>query len=129
MRRAIRENSLSIAFLTIFLAALVGESIAGWRLYNQDQLEHGGKTIAYLRYLYSSDFGSGVLENWQSEYLQFLLYILATVWLVQKGSSESKKPEETGTESDEDQKVGPYAPPDAPRSAWSGGFRTAVFSS
>ena len=31
------------------------------------------------------------MENWQSEYLQFSLYILATIWLVQKGSTESKK--------------------------------------
>jgi len=128
MRRAIRENSLSIAFLTIFLAALVGESIAGWRLYNQDQLEHGGKTIAYLRYLYSSDFGSGVLENWQSEYLQFLLYILATVWLVQKGSSESKDIGDEGGESDGEQRVGRYAGPNSPAWARVGGLRQAVYS-
>src|SRR3954470_16154766 len=128
MRRGIRENSLSIAFLTIFLAALVGESIAGWRLYNQDQHEHGGKTIAYLRYLYSSDFGSGVLENWQSEYLQFLLYILATVWLVQKGSSESKDPGDEGTDSERAQRIGRHAAVDSPTWASIGGWRTALYS-
>jgi hypothetical protein len=47
---------------------------------------------------------------------------------VQRGSVESKKPAEIGTESDEDQKVGSHAPADAPRSAWAGGFRTALFS-
>ncbi len=29
------------------------------------------------------------MENWESEFLQFTLYILATVWLVQKGSPGS----------------------------------------
>ena len=31
-------------------------------------------------------------ENWQSEYLQFLLYIVATVFFVQRGSPESTEP-------------------------------------
>jgi hypothetical protein len=38
----------------------------------------------------SSDFGQAVMENWQSEYLQFTLFVFATVWFVQKGSPESK---------------------------------------
>ena len=41
-----------------------------------------------------------MLENWQSEFLQFTLFILATVWLVQKGSNESKQLDEVGLESD-----------------------------
>ena len=43
-----------------------------------------------------------------------LLFILATVWLVQKGSNESKKLDEVGGESDQKQRVGGYAPKNAP---------------
>jgi hypothetical protein len=68
------------------------------------------------------------MENWQSEYLQFLLYILATVWLVQKGSSESKDPGDEGPESDKEQRVGRHAEVDSPLWARVGGWRTAVFS-
>jgi hypothetical protein len=128
MRSFVRDNSLSLFFGLIFLFALVGQSFAGMAQFNQHQLADSMATVSYAQYLTSSDFAVDVAENWQSEYLQFLLYIFATVWLVQRGSVESKKPEETGTESDEDQKVGVHAPPDAPRSAWTGGFRTAVFS-
>ena len=46
------------------------------------------------------------MENWQSEYLQFLLFMLATVWLVQRGSPESKPPDKAGQESDREQKIG-----------------------
>ena len=42
-------------------------------------------------------------ENWQSEYLQFALFVLATIWLVQRGSTESKEPGNEGPESDEEQ--------------------------
>jgi hypothetical protein len=68
------------------------------------------------------------MENWQSEYLQFFLYIFATVWLVQRGSSESKNPGDEGTESDREQKVGRHADADSPAWARVGGWRTAVFS-
>src|SRR5688500_16280839 len=54
------------------------------------------------------------MENWQSEFLQFTLFILATVWLVQKGSNESKPLEDAGIESDQRQRVGGYAPSRAP---------------
>ena len=66
---------------------------------------HGGETISWARYLVSSQFGEAVLENWESEFLQFTFYILATVWLVQRGSPESKKVERAGIESKKEQQV------------------------
>ena len=54
------------------------------------------------------------MENWQSEFLQFTLYILATVWLVQKGSNESKQEHEAGREDDQKQRIGRYANADSP---------------
>jgi hypothetical protein len=68
------------------------------------------------------------MENWQSEYLQFALFALVTVWLLQKGSPESKQLDKAGTESDEDQKIGRWADEDAPRWAKVGGLRTAIYS-
>ena len=79
-------------------------------------------------HLTSSSFGVDVMENWQSEYLQFFLYVFATVWLVQRGSSESKEPGEEGTESDREQQVGPHSDDESPAWARTGGWRTAVFS-
>src|SRR5688572_18341233 len=62
-----------------------------------------------------------MMENWQSEYLQFTLFILLTVWLVQRGSPESKELHKAGRESDEEQKVGEHADPGSPR--WPQGGR------
>lgn len=124
----VKENSLSLFFLAIFLAALVGQAIAGHNLHNQEALAHGEGTIGFWRYLSSSDFGNAVMENWQSEYLQFALFALATVWLLQKGSPESKELDKAGTESDEDQKIGRWAREDSPRWAKVGGVRTAIYS-
>jgi Domain of unknown function (DUF6766) len=98
--RSLRDNSLSLVFLALFLAALVGQAIAGHAEYNNEQIAHMGETVSIWRYLVSSEFGQAVMENWQSEYLQFTTFILLTVWLIQKGSPESKKPEEAGPQSD-----------------------------
>jgi hypothetical protein len=128
LRAFVVENSLSLFFLVIFLAALVGQAIAGHSLYNQEQLEHGERTISLWRYLSSSHFGQAVTENWQSEYLQFALFALATVWLLQKGSPESKELDQAGTESDKEQKVGKHARSDSPRWARYGDWRTTIYS-
>jgi Domain of unknown function (DUF6766) len=127
MRRWLFEQSLTLFFLAIFLLALVGQSIAGFFAYNDEQRAHDEQAISYGRYLVSSDFGGNVMENWQSEFLQFTLIILATVWLVQRGSTESKKIEEAGPETDEDAKVGRAAPDEAPRWARAQGLRLKLY--
>ena len=128
IRRAIRQNALGLFFGTIFLAALIGQSFAGWSVFNDTQTAEGLAPIGWLEYVTSSSFTADVAENWQSEYLQFLLYIWATVWFVQRGSPESKEADQTGLESDADQEVGPHAGPRSPRWAAVGGLRRAVFS-
>lgn len=117
MRRFAFENGLSLFFGGIFLLTLAGQSFAGQRAYNQGRREHGAEPLSWLDYVLSTDFGGAVLENWQSEFLQFTLFILATVWLVQKGSNESKELDQVGAESDQRQQVGRHAPPNAPKAA------------
>ncbi len=127
-KRFVKENSLSLFFLTIFLLALAGQAIAGHNLYNEEALAHRESTIGFWRYLTSSSFGQAVMENWQSEYLQFALFALVTVWLLQKGSPESKELDKAGTESDKEQRVGRYADRSSPLWARVGGIRTAIYS-
>ena len=128
MKRWLRENSLGLVFGVLFLIVLIGQAYAGHADYNQQQLAAGMEPIPLARYLTSASFAVDVAENWQSEYLQFTLYIFLTVWLVQKGSPESKKIGEEGLESDKDQKVGPYATEDSPGWARAGGLRRVLFS-
>ena len=133
MRRFLREQSLSLVFGGLFLAALAGQSIAGWHDYNNLETWHAQmagqapETLSFGRYLTSSSFAQGVSENWQSEYLQFTLFILLTVWFIQKGSPESKQPGEEGGQSDEAQCVGEHAKPSSPRWASAGGWRQKLY--
>ena len=49
------------------------------------------------------------------------------MWLLQRGSPESKPLDRAGLESDEDQKVGAHADAQSPRWARAGGLRTALY--
>jgi hypothetical protein len=128
VRRFIRDHSLSLFFLVIFLAALVGQAIAGHALHNNDAIAHHSETMSFWRYVRSSDFGNAVMENWQSEYLQFMLFMVATIWLVERGSPESKKPGEEGTETLKEQRIGEHAREDSPDWAKPRGIKTFVYS-
>jgi hypothetical protein len=128
MMRHVRESTLSMFFGGLFVVSLVGQALVGHVAFNHEQLAHSEPEISLGRYLASSAFLVDVMENWQSEYLQFTLLIVATVWLVQKGSTESKPPGRAGTESDQEQKVGEHAEADSPAWARARGWRLAVYS-
>jgi membrane protein implicated in regulation of membrane protease activity len=128
MKRFLFENGLTLFFLTILLLALAGQSVAGLAEFNQQQIASGLQIMSYEQYLTSSDFAVDVAENWQSEFLQFFLYVFATVWLVQRGSSESKDLDKVGPETDEDQMIGQHAQPDSPSWVRAGGLRQALYS-
>jgi hypothetical protein len=134
MGRFLRSNGLALFFLVIFLASLGGQAIAGHNLYNEQETEHAQllhqkpETISLGRYVTSSNYAQAVTENWQSEYLQFALFIIATIWLVQRGSTETKEPGREGLESDKEQKVGEHAGEHGPKWARAGGIRRWVYS-
>ncbi len=110
MRRFARDNGLSLFFLGLFLAAVAAQSTAGQRAENADLAERGEQTISWWTYVRSPSFGGALMENWQSEFLQFSLFIAATIWLVQKGSNESSSLDEIGTEDDRKQLIGSLHP-------------------
>jgi hypothetical protein len=128
VRGFLKGNGLSLGFGALFLATLVGQALAGVAGFNDQRVSEGLAGVSLARYVTSSSFAVDVMENWQSEYLQFFLYVYATVWLVQRGSPESKELHRVGTETDQEQRVHEHSGEDSPTWARTGGLRTAVFS-
>lgn len=81
-----RDNGLGLFFTVAFLLTLVGQAIAGHADFNNQMAADQLQQISLGEYVTTSDFAVDVSENWQSEYLQFFLYIGVTVWLLQRGS-------------------------------------------
>jgi len=88
-----RNNSLSIVFFLFFLLSIVGQSITGLKEYNEEMKEEGGQEVTMSQYFSSGHFIEATFENWESEFLQMALYVVLTMFLFQKGSSESKDPD------------------------------------
>ncbi|HET6357399.1 DUF6766 family protein [Streptomyces sp.] len=128
MRNFVHDNGLTLGFGTAFLVVLAAQAIAGHAEFNQQLAVDGLQQIGFSSYVTSSDFAVDVTENWQSEYLQFFLYVFGTVWLLQRGSPESKELHKAGPESDREQRVGEHAGPDSPSWASKQDWRQAVFS-
>ena len=128
VKRFLHDNGLTLFFVGLFLATLIGQAFAGQADYNHQLVADGQDPVSLLRFVTSSTYAVDVAENWQSEYLQFWVYIMASVWLVQRGSPESKELDKVGTESDQDQMIGRYASKDSPRWARASGVRLWTFS-
>ena len=132
--RALKHNGLSLFFLGLFAVTLAGHAVAGHAEFNDHAVQlsrlagEPADKITLGEYVTSSDFGQAVMENWQSEWLQFVTFIVAAIFLVQRGSTESKRLQDAGLQSDEQQRIGRYADRDSPRWARVGGLRTALYS-
>jgi hypothetical protein len=90
MRRYLYEHSLGSVMLGLFAIILVGQSVVGHAVKNEDLLDHGQPPITYPQYLTDGHFVEAVFENWESEFLQMAAFVVFTVFLRQKGSPESK---------------------------------------
>ena len=112
MRRLFRENGLSIVLVSAFLAFWIGQSVAGYREYNDEQTQHGQPESEYRAYLTSAHFWEATTENWESEFFQIFWYVFLTAFLFQKGSAESKKLDEPEPVDRDPRSAG--ARPDAP---------------
>jgi hypothetical protein len=93
MKNIFKNNGLSIVFLLLFIISLCGQAVTGLKQHNQEMQEEGGQQLAMSQYLTSGHFLQATFENWESEFLQMALFVILSMLLYQKGSSESKDPD------------------------------------
>lgn len=120
--RFLYENGLSLVVLVFIILTLLGQIYTGWHEYNDELQQMQRSPLSLTQYLGSGHFLEATFENWESEFLQMGLYVLLTVWLRQKGSSESKKLDEVEPEERE-----PKAKPGAPWPVFAGGVWLTLY--
>ena len=130
MGKWVRSHSLSLVAISLFLVAFVGQVLAGRAEYNQDHQSHGKEPVSLVQYLGTGHFGEATLENWESEFLQMAVFIFLTAFLVQRGSAESRKPEddpEAGNEPVDEDPRKHRNDPNAPWPVRYGGLPLALY--
>jgi hypothetical protein len=96
-----RDNGLTIALVALFLFSALCMIWSGHSAYNEELQHHGLPAIGILAYLTSGDFLSALFENWESEFLQMSAYVILTAMLFQRGSAESRNPDDPDRPDDE----------------------------
>jgi hypothetical protein len=124
--RFLRDNGLSIVLVALWLATVAGMLFSGWSVYARELADHRSAQIGLAAYAKSGHFFSSLFENWESEFLQMSAYVMLTAFLYQRGSAESKDPDELA-----EQDEGPELKPDDTEAPWPvrvGGFAKWLYS-
>ena len=120
MKHFFRNNGLSLVIFGLFVVCEIGLSLVGLATHNEQRSEHGQPVLTYAAYVESAAFLEATMENWESEFLQMFAYVVLTVLLFQKGSAESKSPDETESVDHDPREAAPRT--DAPWPVRRGGF-------
>jgi succinate dehydrogenase hydrophobic anchor subunit len=90
-RLTLYKNSLSFAFVVLFLISFVAHAMSGARKHNQEARQHGEReSLTTIEYMQTSQFWYESFQNWQSEFLAVLAIVVLSIHLRQWGSPESK---------------------------------------
>jgi hypothetical protein len=123
MKKFLKDNGLSIVFFLLFLFSIMGQAFTGLKEHNQEMAEEGGQQLSMGAYLVSGHFLQATFENWESEFFQMALFVIFTMFLFQRGSSESKDPDK---EEEVDREPNPKKK-DAPWPVKQGGLALAIY--
>jgi membrane protein implicated in regulation of membrane protease activity len=118
-RFPLRDNGLTIVLMALFAASVAGMAFAGWHAHNDERVAHGATATVFMDYLVSGSFLSALFENWESEFLQMAAYVVLTAMLIQRGSAESRDPDEGNDEAPLE--------PDSPSAARTDGWLRALY--
>jgi hypothetical protein len=111
MKGFLRDNSLTIVVIVLFVVFLIGQAVTGFEVYLANLAQTGRAPISIIDYLASGHFIEATFENWESEFLQMGALVVLSVMLYQRGSPESKDP-------DRDEAVDREADPRRPGAPW-----------
>lgn len=108
-----KEHGLLIANTVLFVVFFGGMILSGAASYSEEQQAHGEAAVSVLQFLGTGAFMEATFENWESEFLQMGMYVVLTVFLFQKGSSESKPmgkdaPQDVDPQRAADKKTAPW---------------------
>jgi hypothetical protein len=84
------ENSLSLALFGLFAISFILHLLGATAAYNDEQVLHGQPTTSVAEFAVNPEFWFQSMQNWQSEFLSVGVLIVLSIFLRQRGSSQSK---------------------------------------
>jgi hypothetical protein len=121
LKTFLKNNSMSLVMLALFLGFWIGQALTGLRHHNQEQLEHGQQEISLSQFVRNGEFIETTFENWESEFFQMAAFVWLSAFLVQRGSAEAKGPDEDSEDIEKEKKR------DSPGPVHRGGLALALY--
>jgi hypothetical protein len=84
------ERSLSLALSALFILCFAAHALGGASAYSEEQQLRGHAPVGFIEYLGTSQFWFESFQNWQSEFLSIGVLIYLSIYLRERGSSQSK---------------------------------------
>lgn len=122
----VRDNGLTIVLVAATIGTLVGMTVSGLSVYNEELAEHRLPATTVASYVASGHFLSALFENWESEFLQMSAYVVLTAFLFQRGSAESKDPDQI--EEHDLEPTDQIGRPGTPKSVRAGGLGRTLYA-
>jgi hypothetical protein len=91
LKRTWVHFGLSISLAVLFFVSWIGQGLAEWQVYGDEQRAHG-EPVEVGGYIVQ--FAQSTFENWQSEFLQLFSFVVLAALLIHRGSAESKDSDE-----------------------------------
>lgn len=85
--KKLKDYSLSIVLGLLFLASWIGQFFVQIVEFGNEARDHGQQFVFSDFWV---SFWRATLENWQSEFLQLLTFVVLTAFLIHRDSHESK---------------------------------------
>jgi hypothetical protein len=88
--RWFHDHLLSLTLLVLFLVSWVGQLYFQYQHELDEARSHGESGSPLLSAEFLNSFWASTLENWQSEFLQLLTFVVLTTYLIHRHSHESR---------------------------------------
>jgi len=124
--KVLKDNGLTIVLLLATLFTIAGMLVTGLSVYNEELAKDHAQAVSLVDYVTTGHFLSALFENWESEFLQMSAYVVLTAFLFQRGSAESKDPDEASPQ--EADPADDESKPDAPLPVRMGGLPRSLYS-
>ncbi|MGH8913107.1 MAG: DUF6766 family protein [Acidimicrobiia bacterium] len=86
----IRDHLLSLILGALFLVSLIGQFWFQYQTEVDQAIAHGLAPPPAASAEYMNSFLASVLENWQSEFLQLVTFVVLAAYFIHRGSPQSR---------------------------------------
>jgi hypothetical protein len=90
MKRLFRNYGLSLVLGALFLISWAAQTYAGWKHYVAENEQHHQPATVFGDGGYVWEWGEATFENWQSEFLQLLAFVVLSTYLIHRDSPQSR---------------------------------------